>query len=297
MGQSLPADRGRSDCASAQDRSRMRERNEMTIPLGHSPLLYLGMIQGAMNIHDVTDEIVARIREAVNPWRIVLFGSRARGDHREESDYDFYVEVREDGASLRELHSRIREFVGHAHYYDLKVCPPGEIERRRDDPGTIEWDVAREGRLLFADPAAPQRLAPPKRVAESPAELPESFHEWLAIADKDMRHCLLLRAQDDAFWPDICWYSHQTCEKHMKALLVSRRVRPERTHKLERLLLALRTAGFALPGLDADCKLLTPHGVTARYTTDLGPIEADMAFAAAERITAAIRAELPPSLH
>ncbi len=34
-------------------------------------------------------EIVDRISQKVNPTKICLFGSRARGDHHPESDYDF----------------------------------------------------------------------------------------------------------------------------------------------------------------------------------------------------------------
>jgi len=40
---------------------------------------------------DVLDEIVARIVEAVDPDKIILFGSRARGDGSEHSDYDILI--------------------------------------------------------------------------------------------------------------------------------------------------------------------------------------------------------------
>ena len=36
-------------------------------------------------------EMIARIREAVDPDRIVLFGSRARGQARPESDFDLLI--------------------------------------------------------------------------------------------------------------------------------------------------------------------------------------------------------------
>jgi HEPN domain-containing protein/predicted nucleotidyltransferase len=256
------------------------------------------VIQRADSHPDIADDIVIRIRQAVQPWRIVLFGSRARGDHKEWSDYDIYVEVSEEGVTANALHDRIREALSGTSSLDIKVHPPGEIERRRDDPGTIEWDVAREGRVLFADPRAPSVLTPPKRVSEPPADVPESVSEWLEVAERDLRHCHLLQEQDPSYSPEICWYSHQTCEKHMKALLVARRVRPERTHDLKTLLAALRAAGLPLPGLDTDCELLSKHAITPRYPAGLklGLEDANAALAAADRVVRALRADLPQRL-
>src|SRR5437868_1597203 len=105
---------------------------------------------------DIATEVVTRITGVMRPWRIVLFGSRVRGDAKAHSDYDFYVEVdAADDTVLRAVHDRIwKLFSGEHGTLDFKVCQRGDLERRRDDPGTIEWDVAREGKLLYADPAA-----------------------------------------------------------------------------------------------------------------------------------------------
>lgn len=243
-------------------------------------------------------EVVARIVEAVRPWRIVLFGSRARGNAMQESDYDLYVEVDASTTPLNATRDRIWKLIGGGLTIDLKVQARGTIERRRDDPGTIEWDIAREGRMLYADPAAPTNLAPPRQVGEPSPAPPESLHEWLQAAERDAHAAELLSA-DESLAPTICWLSHQMCEKYMKALLVSRRVRPERTHQLELLLIALRRAGCPLPRLDADCELLTRHAITPRYPAgnDLGVDDARTATDAAARIIAAVRAELPPSVH
>ena len=42
---------------------------------------------------DSLAEVVTRITGVLRPWRIILFGSRARGSASDDSDYDFYVEV------------------------------------------------------------------------------------------------------------------------------------------------------------------------------------------------------------
>lgn len=242
------------------------------------------------------DEIVAQIADAVQPWRIILFGSRARGNHRAQSDYDLFVEVDDSHVPLAEIHDQIRKLTGASLTYDLKVKRPGEIERRRDDPGTIEWDVAREGRVLYAAPNAPVNLNP-RRVAEPSPLPPESTHGWIHVAEHDLRHARFLIAKEDEiddYSPDICWLSHQACEKYLKALIVSRRVRPERTHDLPRLLNAARACGCSLTTIDDDCTQLNAYSITARYPAglDLGPEKARRAFAAANRVFDAIRAEL-----
>ena len=265
-----------------------------------APRHILGMAQRAEVRADVTGGIVARITGEVRAWRIVLFGSRARGDATPDSDWDIYLEVDVPQESLKEIRDAVGSLLsGLGVSVDAKVVRAGEIERRREDPGTIEWDVAREGLLLYSDSAAPTTLAPPRRIGEQPKEPPESMHEWLAAAERDLRHCQLLRTANEDFSPDICWFSHQTCEKLMKALLVARHLRPKRTHDLVQLLVALRDEGCPLPGLDDDCQLLTTHAIAPRYPAgnDLGVDDARTAFIAAERVTAAVRAELPPRLH
>jgi HEPN domain-containing protein/predicted nucleotidyltransferase len=265
---------------------------------GHRHIL--GMAQGAEVQSDVTGAIVARIIGEVRAWRIVLFGSRARGDATPDSDWDIYLEVDAPRESLKEIRDAVYSLLsGFGVSVDTKVARAGEIERRQEDPGTIEWDVAREGLLLYSDPAAPTTLAPPRRIGERPKEPPESMHEWIEAAERDLRLRELVKSSNENFSPEICWLSHQTCEKIMKALLVARHVRPKRTHDLGQLLSALRDSGCALTGLDDDCRLLTKHAITPRYPAGnkLGIDDARTAFAAAERVVSAVRAELPPRLH
>lgn len=258
------------------------------------------MIQVATSGDAIVREVVERITAALRPWRIVLFGSRARGRAKPHSDYDFYVEVdAPDDEALKAIHSRIVGLLrGTPSSMDFKVVRRGTLERRRNDPGAIEWDVSREGKLLYADPEATTDIAPQERVREPSPEVPESAGAWLDIAERDLRHRDDLWKLGRDYWSEICWLSQQTVEKHMKALLVSRWVRPARTHDLEALLEALRSAGIDMPALDEDCKLLTEHAIAPRYGAALTLRERDARIAtdAADRILAAVRCHLPTRL-
>ena len=76
-----------------------------------------------------------RLRRAIGPGRVLLFGSRARGQHRPDSDYDFIivssrfcgVPRRERGDGLRDI---FYEAVGPAPM-DLICLTPEEFEEAK----------------------------------------------------------------------------------------------------------------------------------------------------------------------
>lgn len=97
--------------------------------------------------------LVQRIAEALEPERIILFGSRARGDHHEFSDIDLII-VRED---TRRFADRLREVImlnDTLIPLEPLVYTPAELERmvaeKRDfiltalEDGIVLYDRARE---------------------------------------------------------------------------------------------------------------------------------------------------------
>lgn len=239
------------------------------------------------------EDIATAIGEHIHAWRVVLFGSQARGDARDDSDYDLYVEADVSRASLADAENEIRKLLSTRGdlELDLHLHPPGAIEDRSNDPGTIEWDVAREGVLLYARPGAPRLSAPATHVSEPARSPPPSMAEWLAAASEDMEVALL--SVGAGTWRSVCYHVQQTCEKRMKALLVSRGIRPPRSHQLEVLVNRLREVGCELPGLREDWTLLSSYSVTGRYPERrIDEVEARAAVAAAERVAAAVLAAM-----
>jgi len=103
---------------------------------------------------DIADTIVSRLLEQVDPLRIYLLGSCARGDERPESDVD--VLIVEGGAfgrdrpRWREL-SRIRRALADVRGpKDLLLFSADEFDYWKDSPNHIIGDCAREGVLLYA---------------------------------------------------------------------------------------------------------------------------------------------------
>ncbi len=65
--------------------------------------------------------------------RVVLFGSRARGTHRHDSDYDMLLVVdRKDDDLLDVLYEAVMDvLLQHGRLISLKVFPEGEFARLR----------------------------------------------------------------------------------------------------------------------------------------------------------------------
>jgi predicted nucleotidyltransferase len=108
------------------------------------------MIQRAAPTDHLLDEITRALVEHVQPTRIILFGSRARGEARPDSDYDIVVEMQFDDfhACRTQLYSVVGD-VRRGAQVDILLRRPGQIEERRDDPGYMDWEIAREGVIIY----------------------------------------------------------------------------------------------------------------------------------------------------
>lgn len=227
------------------------------------------MIQSALSADPILERLTKAIVARVHPRRIVLFGSRARGDARPESDYDVMIEEEQE---FEDAWTRAHE-IAHAVRRHLDVAvqvtlrTPAEFERRKDDVGTIDYDIAREGIVLYADPAISgvADLSPAKRVREKPGTPPESVAEWIEAADKDLWVIERLVAPGAVRWEPVAFHCQQAAEKYLKAALVNRHVKPPRTHDLGALLLQLNDAGYLTQALESECEHLTDYAIDARY--------------------------------
>jgi uncharacterized protein len=99
---------------------------------------------------DQIDKMVRRIAERFDPDQIILFGSRARGTARPDSDVDLLVVMPVMG-SKREKQIEIRCALHDIRVAkDIIVATPDEVERRRNIVGTIIRPALREGKVLYA---------------------------------------------------------------------------------------------------------------------------------------------------
>ena len=96
-------------------------------------------------LREMTDSIVRNF----SPDKIILFGSRARGQANTDSDVDFLV-VMEYGASKRDAQLAIKKKLRHFTIpQDIFVVSPEELDRYKNLRGLIYGIALREGKILY----------------------------------------------------------------------------------------------------------------------------------------------------
>ena len=97
----------------------------------------------------ILQEIVRRIVAAVQPEKIILFGSAARGEMGSDSDLDFLI-ITACGHRRRTARKIRRGLIGIGFPIDLIVAKPEDIERYGDEIGLIYRPALKEGKVLYA---------------------------------------------------------------------------------------------------------------------------------------------------
>lgn len=94
------------------------------------------------------ERLVAAIVQAVHPQAVLLFGSRARGDFKADSDFDLAI-VAPDGSERRRIAMKAYESLatvrGRSVGVDVVVLTPKLIATEHDLVGSISRAVVREG--------------------------------------------------------------------------------------------------------------------------------------------------------
>ena len=239
-------------------------------------------------VYKVTDELlqqaVRRILAIGSPEKIILFGSRARGDAKPDSDLDLLV-IDAD----RELEDEYRKTVRELGVpVDLIVQTAVEVASWRNVHNHFLTKAVREGRVLYKRQIDLLRETPPAR---SPAD---HARELIQLADRDLDTAEWL-LQGDRHPVSICFHVQQAIEKYLKSILAFDGADVPRTHNLEELRQLLAQSPRRLE-IDPRVDVLSPFAVRGRYEILL---KADAPFAAAavdraREIRRLVARELPP---
>ena len=233
-----------------------------------------------IDVDAAIERMVEIIVEGWDPVQIILFGSRARGDHREDSDVDLLVVLDEVTDYSVQCGAIGRALDCTRTARDIKLATPADVVRKATVGGTIERAAMLEGKTLHVrgrgDPVI------------------EQAQRWLDRAKQDSRAARNQMTTDPPELAWACFIAQQTAEKSLKGALVLEGIDPPRTHDLNELR-DLLPDGWEVPGSSGDLEQLSKWAEQSRYFNGWDEItraDAVWGIEAAQAIYEAVSAEL-----
>jgi uncharacterized protein len=174
------------------------------------------------------DRVLRKLVDAFDPIAIFLFGSRARGDAEDESDYDLMLVLKDD--TPPEGLRRAVWDAARSERIDVNpfITREGAFAWRRHEVGTLEYEVATDGIQLY--PPTPWRVPSVRRPGSMNTTVIE---EWLRRVDKDLTMARKGCEGPDAVPDQSAYHVQQAAEKLTKAALVAHKGRPRKGHKIQ----------------------------------------------------------------
>lgn len=220
-------------------------------------------------------DVVERIVRAVDPDRIVLFGSGARGTMKAGSDLDLLVV--KAGCNSRELAVRAQcGLSAEGPPVDVIAATPEQAEKHRDSLSLVLGPALHEGITVYDRTTAVEisdavrrgstanRCAKAADMVQKRLYKPEEALDWLRKARSELAHS---RDPDPEVELDSrCINLQAATERALKGIITAHGVAVEFTHNLGRLADQAQRAGESLPPLDRQkLHLLSDYRGEAQY--------------------------------
>lgn len=183
------------------------------------------------------------------PQEVILFGSRARGDHRPDSDWDLLAIVERE--ALERPDRPAPRWPRPTHIF-LKAR--AKFEAERDLAGTTANAADEDGIVVWRQPGL--RLQPPRRLRVTAEQRWQVAERWLTRAERDLKAARVLLGTGPELLDNAAFHLQQAAEKILKAILAADGRRFRKIHKLGEL------AGWVVerhPELAAHVEGLDPY--------------------------------------
>jgi HEPN domain-containing protein len=240
----------------------------------------------------VPPELLDPVVDYFKPQRVILFGSRARGDATRDSDIDLLVIVDDDTPDAKLGWKAGREAHRSRHAADVFPMRAETFERDRGIANTLAAEADADGIVVYGSPKGFCMKAPDTRARWQAVE------RWLRVAERDRKMVLACMASDPPLYDGAAFHCQQAVEKLLKGFLTLAGKRGGKIHSLEQLG-ALAQASFP----DITELVAAAHGWSKwawvyRYPEEDAPPQPDeteirAALDVIERLSAALREKRP----
>ena len=100
------------------------------------------------DINQIITELKNRIVSKLNPEKIILFGSCAKGKVSKNSDIDLFI-IKESNLDLHHRIIEANDVIPHNFPVDIIVYTPEEYEKYKDNKWCFLYRVIREGKVIY----------------------------------------------------------------------------------------------------------------------------------------------------
>jgi HEPN domain-containing protein len=204
---------------------------------------------------DLLDPVV----DYFKPQRVILFGSRARGDATRDSDIDLLVVVDDDTPPEKLTSQAGYEAHRSRHAADVFPMRAEDFELDRSIVGTLAAEADADGVVVYGTPKGSPSMKGP-----DPRARWEAVEEWLAVAGVDHNTALACLVMP-SLHPSVAFHCQQALERLLKGFLTLAGERSRKTHSLVELG-AMAQANFPeIANLVAAAKDWSTWAVDYRY--------------------------------
>jgi HEPN domain-containing protein len=176
------------------------------------------------------NRVVEKLVDAFAPIAIYLFGSRARREAWQDSDYDLMI-VLDDRYPREKLSPTEWSSLVRSDRIEANICFSRESAYgwRRHEVGTLEFEVEVDGVQLYP---STRGVFTPTRPSDLGTLNVDVVREWLDQVQRDLDAAFSC-VHGPRMAPDRgAFHVQQAAEKLAKAALVAHRMRPEKTHEI-----------------------------------------------------------------
>ncbi len=204
----------------------------------------------------------------MDPESIILFGSRAAGTARETSDFDLLIVTSAGARPVERRAIAERALLDRAVPLDIFVYTPQEMLYLHSIGSPFIDEVLETGRVLYVRKATEQ---------------------WIRDSEDELSSARVL--QENGKHRAACFHSQQCVEKCLKALIIEKSEKPEKTQDILELNSHVRRLGWTVD-LDGEEAVFLNSIYKGRYPSEEGllphgePTESDArrAVTSAERV-------------
>lgn len=106
--------------------------------------------KSSQRFSNALDNLIKSVVKEIDPIKILIFGSWARGDNKPDSDIDLLV-VMPDGIHRRKTAQVLyRNIRGIGIPFDLVIATTSDLEKHRNNIGLVYRTILSEGKEVYA---------------------------------------------------------------------------------------------------------------------------------------------------